>query len=144
MKWVTRAHVQIDRVACPWLIKRFIDSEAEFTFVAKDLVLKQAAKDNAIPFDIQDVELGHHGKSCSFVAIMEKYNLKDRALLKLAEVVNAADTGMQSSNPYAPGLDAIARGFSLLHPDDFDNLEAQFMVYDALYTFFRLGDVKVE
>jgi hypothetical protein len=138
MKWITRAHVHVDRVACPWLIKRFIDSDAEFHFVAKGLVADQAELLDAIPFDAPDVELGHHGDHCSFVSIMDKYGLKDPALLLLADAVNAADTDHLESNPYAPGLEAIAQGFSLMHPDDFENLELQFMVYDALYAFFRL------
>jgi hypothetical protein len=138
MKWITRAHVHVDRVACPWLIRRFIDAEAEFSFVARPLVEEEAGKTGAIPFDAPGVELGHHGDDCSFVSIVKKYELKDPALHMLAEVVNAADTGKIDSNPYAPGLEAIAQGFSLMRPDDFENLEAQFMVYDALYAFFKL------
>ncbi len=138
MKWITRAHIHVDRVACPWLIKRFIDAEAEFSFVAKTLVGEEAKKTGAIPFDAPDVELGHHGDDCSFVSILKKYELKDPALLLLAEVVNAADTGRLDSNPYASGLEAIAQGFSLMRPDDFENLESQFFVYDALYAFFKL------
>lgn len=139
MKWITRAHVHVDRVACPWLISRFVDAEAEFSFVAKALVSDEATRTGAIPFDAPGVELGHHGDDCSFVSIIKKYELKDPALLKLAEVVNAADTDKLDANPYARGLEAIAQGFSVMHSDDFENLEAQFAVYDALYAFFRLG-----
>lgn len=142
MKWITRAHVHVDRVACPWLIRRFIDAEAEFSFVAKGLVGEEAAKAGATPFDAPGVELGHHGDDCSFVSIVKKYELKDPALLMLAEVVNAADTDKLESNPYAPGLEAIAQGYSLRHPDDFENVEAQFEVYDALYAFFKLKAAK--
>ena len=138
MKWITRAHVHVDRVACPWLIRRFVDAEAEFSFVAKSLVEGEARRTGAIPFDAPGAELGHHGEECSFISIVKKYELKDPALLMLAEAVNAADTDRLDSNPYARGLEAVARGFSVTHPDDFENIEAQFQVYDALYAFFRL------
>lgn len=138
MKWVTRAHVHVDRVACPWLIKRFIDSQAEFIFVAKELVREMAEKEGAIPYDTDGVELGHREGHCSFISIMEKYKLKDPALLAMSEAVNAADTDQLSNNPYAPGLEAIARGYSLLYPDDVQNIEKQFEVYDALYASFKL------
>lgn len=138
MKWITRAHVHVDRVACPWLIRRFIDAEAEFSFVSKTIIEEEAKKTGAIPFDAPGVELGHHGDDCSFVSIIKKYELKDPALLMLADVVNAADTDSLDSNPYATGLEAIAQGYSLRHPDDFENVEAQFEVYDALYAFFKL------
>lgn len=138
MKWVTRSHVHVDRVACPWLIKRFVDSEAEFIFVVRDLVLDIAAKEGAIAFDVKGVELGHKDGHCSFVSILDKYNLTDPALRALGDIVNAADMDKMDSNPYSFGLDAIARGFSLMYPNDFDNLERQFMVYDALYAFLKL------
>ncbi len=138
MKWITRAHVHVDRVACPWLIKRFVDSEAEFIFTANSIVRETAEKENAIPFDIKDAELGHHGSKCSFDAIIEKYGLKDTALLELAKVINAADTDKLDANKYAYGFEAAAKGFSIMYPDDHLNLEKQFIVYDALYAFFRL------
>jgi hypothetical protein len=138
MKWVTRAHVHVDRVACPWLIKRFIDSEAEFLFVAPSMVKKIAEETGAIPFDAEGVELGHRDGHCSFVTILEKYGLKDPVLKRMADIVNAADTGNLDTNPYAPGLEAIASGFSLMFPDDYENLERQFLVYDALYAFLKL------
>ena len=137
MKWITRSHVHVDRVACPWLIKRFVDTQAEFLFVANALVREVADREGAIPFDIADVELGHVDGHCSFVSIVRKYGLKDTALLALADVVNAADIGELSSNPYAAGLEAIAQGYALRFPDDQVNLEEQFLVYDALYAFFR-------
>jgi hypothetical protein len=142
MKWITRAHVHVDRVACPWLIKRFIDAEAEFIFVATGLVDAEAERLNAIPFDAPGVELGHQDGHCSFVSIVKKYHLKDPALLKLAEVVDAADTGKMNQNPYAAGLEAIAQGYSLLYPDDHTNIEHQFRVYDALYDYFKLPGPK--
>jgi hypothetical protein len=138
MKWVTRAHVHVDRVACPWLISRFVDSGAKFVFVATDIVDQFGQDEVATPFDIEGAELGHQDGHCSFVSIMNKYHLTDRALLQLADVVNAADTNQQDANPYARGLEALAQGFSLMHPDDTGNVDAQFVVYDALYAFFRL------
>ncbi|MGC8722072.1 MAG: chromate resistance protein ChrB domain-containing protein [Caldisericaceae bacterium] len=138
MKWVTRAHVHVDRVACPWLISRFIDSDAEFLFVAPTMVINTAEKMDAIPFDAEGVELGHRDGHCSFVTIIEKYGLKDPVLHKIADVVNAADTGKLDENPYAPGLEAIASGFSVMIPNDYENLENQFLVYDALYAFLKL------
>ena len=138
MKWVTRAHVHVDRIACPWLISRFVDSEAEFVFVATDIVDQFGRNEVATPFDLEGAELGHQDGHCSFVSIMNKYHLADKALLQLADVVNAADTDQLDTNPYARGLEALAQGFSLMYPDDVSNLEAQFDVYDALYAFFRL------
>lgn len=138
MKWVTRAHVHVDRVACPWLIKRFIDSDAEFIFVAPSMVKSVSEELGAIPFDAEGVELGHKDGHCSFVTIIEKYGLKDPVLHRIAEVVNAADTGNLDKDLYAPGLEAIASGFSIMFPDDYENLENQFLVYDALYAFFKL------
>jgi len=138
MKYITRAHVHVDRVACPWLIKRFVDSKAEFIFTANELVKEVAEKENAIPFDIKDVELGHHGDECTFIAIMKKYDLKDPALLELSKVVNAADTDNLDKNKFAYGLEAIARGYSIMYPDDYENLEKQFLVYDAMYAYFKL------
>lgn len=138
MKWVTRAHVHVDRIACPWLISRFVDSEAEFVFVATDIVDQFGRNEVATPFDLEGAELGHQDGHCSFVSIMNKYHLADKALVQLADVVNAADTDQLDTNPYARGLEALAQGFSLMYPDDVSNLEAQFDVYDALYAFFRL------
>jgi hypothetical protein len=139
MKWITRAHVHVDRVACPWLIQRFIDSKAEFIFAANNQVMATAESEKAIPFDIQGVELGHHGDKCSFVSMMEKYNLTDPALMAMAKMVNAADTGNMKDSPYAAGLEAVTQGFSLMFPDDNTNLEKQWIVYDALYAFFKLN-----
>lgn len=142
MKWITRSHVHVDRVACPWLIKRFVDSEAEFIFAAADRVQELADREGAIPFDTAGAELGHKGGECSFMSIIRKYNLKDAALLALADAVNAADTNALDANRYAHGLEAVAQGFSLLYPDDKANLDRQFSVYDALYAFFRLQSKK--
>jgi hypothetical protein len=139
MKWITRSHVHVDRVACPWLITRFVDNEAEFLFVPKSQIEKAAKETGAIPFDAPGVELGHHDGRCSFEALLSKYDLKDPALLRLAKIVHAADVDAEiDGDPIARGLEAIASGYSLRFPDDLENLEAQFEVYDALYAWCRL------
>jgi len=138
MLWVTRSHVHVDRVACPWLIRRFVDSGAEFLFVAAKEVEGVAARTGAIPFDVPGAELGHHGDECSFDAIIAKYGLKDRALLRLAKNVNAADTDRPAADPIAAGLEAMASGFGLRFPDDPENGERQFEVYDALYAWCQV------
>ena len=139
MKWITRSHVHVDRVACPWLIRRFVDSEAEFIFVPKNQVEKIAGETGAIPFDVPGVELGHKDGKWFFKAIIEKYELTDRALIRLAEIVHSADVSADlHKEEIAPGLEAIAVGYSLRFPDDLENLERQFDVYDALYAWCRL------
>ncbi len=137
MKWVTREHVHVERVACPWLIKRFIDSQAEFLFVAPHQVMAVAEREGAIPFDARgQAELDHHGGRCSFEALIARYDLTDPALLKLAEIVHAADIRADRDLvPQAAGLEAIAVGYSRLFPDDHENLAHQFEVYDALYAW---------
>jgi len=142
MKWVTRSHVHVDRVACPWLISRFVDSQAEFIYVPKGRVADVVREQGAIPYDVPDVELGHHGEGCSFDAIVGKYDLRDPALLLLAKIVNAADTNRLEAHPIAPGLEAIATGYSIRFPDDHENLDHQFAVYDALYAWCRLQVAK--
>lgn len=143
MKWITRSHVHVDRVACPWLITRFIDSQAEFLFVPKSQVEKVAKETGAIPYDAPDVELGHHDGKCSFETIIEKYGLTEPALLRLAKIVHAADieAGLHTDE-IAPGLEAIAVGYNLRFPDDMENLPRQFEVYDALYAWCRLQAAK--
>ena len=143
MKWITRSHVHVDRIACPWLISRFIDSHAEFFFVPKNQVVQVAKELGAIPFDAPDVELGHKDGKCSFETIIEKYELTDRALLRLAKIIHAADIKSElNTDELAPGLEAIARGYSLRFPDDHENLNRQFEVYDALYAWCRLEVAK--
>jgi len=143
MKWVTRSHVHVDRVACPWLITRFIDSAAEFLFVPKSEVDRVAKESGAIPFDAPGVDLGHHEGRCSFEAIIAKYGLTEPGLLRLAKIVHAADVRADiDTDPIAPGLEAIASGFSLRYPDDLENLPLQFEVYDALYAWCRLQVAK--
>ena len=139
MKWITRSHVHVDRVACPWLITRFVDSDAEFLFVPKSQVKKVAEETGAIPFDAPGVELGHRDGKCSFEAILERYGLADKALLRLARIVHAADVGQDlDTDPIARGLEAIAVGYGLRFPGDLENLAQQFEVYDALYAWCRL------
>lgn len=143
MKWITRSHVHVDRVACPWLIRRFIDSTAEFLFVPKSEIDRVAHDTGAIPFDAPGVELGHHEGRCSFESIILKYGLKDPALQRLAKIVHAADVAADiDTDPLARGLEAIAVGYSLRFPDDEANLARQFEVYDALYAWCRLQEAK--
>jgi len=142
MKWVTRSHVHVDRVACPWLITRFVDSNAEFRFVPKNEVLAVAEREEAIPFDSPGAELTHDGELCSFDVIIRKYHLTDPALLRLARIVNAADTDRLENDPIAAGLEAVAVGYGLRYPDDLENLEHQFAVYDALYAWCRLDTAR--
>jgi hypothetical protein len=135
MKWVTRERVKVDRVACPWLIRRFVDPRAEFLFVPKDEVAAVAARECAIPFDVPGAELGHHEGRCSFEALIAKYRLEDPALRLLAEIVHGADVSQDLyGRPEAPGLRAIADGFARLDlRDDHEILARECVVYDALY-----------
>ena len=143
MKWITRSHVHVDRVACPWLIARFVDNEAEFLFVPPNQIKKLTADTGAIPFDAPEVELGHHENRCSFESIIQKYELKDPALLRLARIVHAADVSSDiDKEPIARGLEAIAVGYGIRFPDDEENLLHQFEVYDALYAWCRLQVAK--
>jgi hypothetical protein len=135
MKWVTRARPKVDRVACPWLIKNFVDPEAEFLYVPADQVMIAAKSENAIPFDVPNVELGHQGTQCSFDAIIQKYHLTDDALLKLAIIVRGADTSAKDLAPECSGLEAIAEGFRLVFNDDHEQLKHELPVYDALYAY---------
>lgn len=138
MKWITREHVHVDRVACPWLIKKFVDKEAEFLFAPADQVMQIAARQNATPFDVKGVELGHHGKECSFEAIVKKFELaRDPALILLGKIVNGADTdNTLYHQPEAAGLEAIADGFRHLgFKDDHELNAAEWIVYDALYAY---------
>lgn len=135
MKWVTRSRPKVDRVACPWLIKRFVDPIAEILYVPSLEVLTVADREGAIPFDVSDVELGHHGPECSFDAVLKKYNLGDPALMRLAAIVRGADTEAKDLTPESRGLEAIAEGFRLAYDDDQELLENEMPVYDALYAY---------
>lgn len=144
MKWVTRSHVHVDRVACPWLISRFVDNEAEFLFVPASQVKSVAEKTGAILFDAMgQAELDHHEGRCSFESIILKYELKDPALLRMAKIVHSADVSPDiDKDSIARGLEAIAVGYSLRFPDDEENLANQFEVYDSLYAWCRLQVMK--
>src|SRR5437763_11745334 len=138
MKWITRERVKVDRVACPWLIKKFVDRRAEFLFVPADQVMEVAKKESAIPFDVPNVEFGHHGKECSFEAILKKHKLtSDEALVLLGKIVNGADTDNTLwDQPEGAGLNAIAEGFRHLgYKDDHELNAAEWIVYDALYAY---------
>ena len=136
MKWITRENVKVDRVACPWVIRRFIDPEAEFLFVPAGEVMDTAQRTGAIPFDVPNVELGHHGSDCSFDSIVKKYKLTgDPAMVALARIVNGADTE-NAAPPESAGLKAVATGFRRLgFKDDLELNLAEWIVYDALYAF---------
>jgi hypothetical protein len=140
MKWITREHVKVDRVACPWLIKKFVDPDAQFLFVPAEEVMSGAQRLNATPFDVPGVTLGHHGKECSFEAILKTYNLAgDHALVLLGKIVNGADTDNTLwRQPEAAGLNALAEGFRHLgFKDDHEINSAEWIVYDALYAYCR-------
>lgn len=143
MIWVTRSHVHVDRVACPWLITRFVDNEAEFLFAPVNQIEKVVKETGAIPYDTPGAELGHVDGRCSFESIIVKYGLKEPGLLRLAKIVHAADVAEDiDTDPIARGLEAIASGYSLRFPEDMENLEHQFEVYDALYAWCRLDAAK--
>jgi hypothetical protein len=133
MKWITREKVKVDRVACPWLINKFIDPTAEFIFVPASQVEAKARELEATPFDIGGCELGHHGEDVSFNSILKKYNLTDPALVLLGEIVRAADSHPSNPHPAGEGLRWVAHGFSALGLSDQEILEKEFIVYDALY-----------
>ena len=137
MKWVTRERVKVDRVACPWLIKKCVDPQAEFLFVPADAVMDVAQKESAIPFDVPGVELGHHEGRCSFEAIVERHRIDDPAIRRLAQIVHGADVSKDLyQQPEAAGLKAIAEGFRYLGlKDDHEILAKEFIVYDALYAY---------
>jgi hypothetical protein len=133
MKWITRERVKVDRVACPWLIRRFIDRHAEFIFVPTEVVATKAAEVGATPFDVQGCELGHHGEDVSFNSILKKHGLADPALVLLGEIVRAADSRPSNPHPAGEGLRWVAFGFSSLRFNDQEILEREFIVYDAFY-----------
>lgn len=140
MKWVTRERVKVDRVACPWLIRKFVDPQAEFLFVPAEQVMPLAEQTGAIPYDVPGVELGHHGKACSFEAILARYDLtSDPALVLLGKIVNGADTDNSLwQQPEGAGLEALAEGFRHLgFADDLALNRAEWIVYDALYAYCR-------
>lgn len=139
MKWITREKAKVDRIACPWLIKKFVDPQAELIFVPADKVLAEAKRVGGISYDAPDAELTHFkedGKDyVSFDAIIKKHGLKDPALLELAKIVRGADAKIPDAPRESAGLEAAALGFRVLAKDDFDNMRMQFPMYDALYKF---------
>ena len=140
MKWVTREKARVDRIACPWLISRFVDREPVFLFVPAADVMKVAEREQAIPYDVPGVELGHHGDHCSFDAFLEKYKLDDPALRALALIVRGADTSQRDLTPESQGLYALATGFQATSKDDFENMARQFPAYDALLAYCRTSE----
>jgi protein-tyrosine-phosphatase len=137
MKWVTRERARVDRIACPWLISRFVDPDPTFLFVPARQVLDVARREDAIPYDVPNVDLGHHGPQCSFDAFIARYELDDPALASLARIVRGADTEDRGLTPESAGLYAAATGFQAGARDDFENMARQFPMYDAFYTYCR-------
>lgn len=141
MKWVTREKAKVDRIACPWVIERFVDKDAEFFFVPKDEVLKFARENGAVPFDTPGAELMHYEENgyeyVSFDAVIRKYKLTDPALLELARIVRSADAEPPDSRPEGAGLEAAALGFRQIAIDDHENMKLQFPMYDALYAYCK-------
>ena len=144
MKWVTRQHVHVDRTACPWLIKRFVDPKAEFIFVPTEKIDEVVKKEKAIPYDAPNVELTHHGEKCSFDAIIEKYKVTDPAVLELAKIVRAADTDKMEMAPEAAGLEAIMTGIGIVSRNDHETIERAIPVYEALHTNNKLKLIREE
>ncbi len=151
MKWVTREKAKVDRIACPWLIKRFVDPAAEFLFVPDETVMSVAENESAIAFDAAGVELTHYKDGekqyVSFDAIIKKYGLTDPALLELAKIVRGADAKITDAPPESAGLEAAALGFRVVARDDFENMRLQFPAYDALYEYCKsriAGTAKLE
>ena len=138
MKWITRERPKVDRIACPWLIARFVDPAAEFLFVPASQVISEAERSGAVPFDVPGAELGHVGEHCSFDAVLAKYRLTDPALGRLALIVRGADTDRLELAPEAAGLRALSRGLSLIFNDDHEQLAQGMVVYDALYAWCRV------
>jgi hypothetical protein len=137
MKWVTRENANVDRIACPWLIKRFIDKEAEFMFVPRDKVLEIAEKEGAHSFDADGAKYGHQEDKCTFDALIEAFKLDEPALLMLARIVNGADTRNPDAPPESPGLKAIAFGYALMVKDDHRKIELETPMYDGLYEWCK-------
>ena len=137
MKWVTREHVHVDRTACPWLIKKFVDREAEFIFVPVEKIDEVVRKEHAIPFDAPNAELGHHGEKCSFDSIIAKYKIKDPTALEMAKIVRSADTESKAA-PEGAGLSAIMTGMSITARNDREAIKNASPVYDALYSYSKL------
>jgi hypothetical protein len=144
-KWITRDHVHVDRVACPWLIKKYVDPKAEFLFVPLEKIEEIAKKENATPFDAPSAELGHHGNNCSFETIIKKYKIKDPILDEVAKIVHSADIGEDIDKaPEARGLEAISRGQMFLVKDDHEAIQKGGFLYDCLYAYCKYRKVMRE
>ena len=139
MKWVTRERPKIDRIACPWLIKRFVDPEAEFIYVPKEKVFEEAEKQDAIPYDIPGAEYSHYGDECTFDYIVKKHDLRDEAIHQIARIVRGADTHRFDIAEQAAGLWAISAGLSVNYKNDHEQLEAGIKIYDALYSWAKFA-----
>ena len=138
MKWITRERPKVDRIACPWLILRFIDRDAEFLYVPRDDVMRVATEQQAAPYDVPGVELGHHGELCSFDAFVRKYQLADPAVHRLAQIVRGADTDRLGLAPESAGLFAVSVGMSRTFTDDHEQLRYGLVLYDALYAWCKI------
>lgn len=136
MRWITREYVHVDRTACPWLIKKFIDPHAEFIFVPADKI-DQIVDEGGIPFDVPGIKLGHHDGKCSFESVLDKYKIEDPVLYELAKIIHAADTDDTSLSPEGIGLDAIMTGIRLNSMDDYDAITKAELIYDALYSYLK-------
>jgi hypothetical protein len=143
MKWITRERPKIDRIACPWLIKRFVDPEAEFIYVPKEKVFEEAQKQDAIPYDILGAEYSHYGEECTFDYVIKKHELKDEAILQIAAIVRGADTHRFDIAEQAAGLWAISAGLSVNYKNDHEQLEVGLKIYDALYSWAKFARSEV-
>jgi hypothetical protein len=143
MKWITRERPKIDRIACPWLIKRFVDPEAEFIYVPKEKVFEEAQRQNAIPYDIPGAEYSHYGEECTFDYIVKKHGLKDEAILQIATIVRGADTHRFDIAEQSAGLWAISAGLSVNYKDDHEQLDVGLKIYDALYSWAKFAQAEV-
>jgi hypothetical protein len=143
MKWITRERPKIDRIACPWLIKRFVDPDAEFIYVPKENVFEEAKKLNAIPYDIPGAEYSHYGDECTFDYIVKKHKLNDDAIIQIATIVRGADTHRFELADQAAGLWAISAGLSVNYRDDHEQLEIGMKLYDALYSWAKYATEEV-
>jgi len=143
MKWITRARPKIDRIACPWLIKRFVDADAEFIYVQKEIVFEEAKKLNAIPYDIPGAEYSHYGEECTFDYIVKKHQIKDVEVIQISNIVRGADTHRFDLAEQAAGLWAISAGLSVNYQDDYEQLEIGMKIYDALYSWAKFARAEV-
>jgi hypothetical protein len=143
MKWITRERPKIDRIACPWLIKRFVDPEAEFIYVPKEKVFEEAEMQDAVPYDIPGAEYSHYGDECTFDYIVKKHDLRDEAVHQIARIVRGADTHRFDIAEQAAGLWAISAGLSVNYQNDYEQLEVGIKIYDALYSWAKFAKSEV-